>query len=58
MAPLPWVMRRGPPLRLDGEARIVEAWGFVADQAGLDALFDSEPADHPVKGVVARGRPD
>jgi hypothetical protein len=28
--------------RLDGESRIVEAWGFVADQPGLDALL--EPA--------------
>lgn len=27
--------------RLDDDARIVEAWGFVAEQAALDALFDS-----------------
>jgi ketosteroid isomerase-like protein len=26
--------------RLDGEARIVEAWGFTADQPALDALLD------------------
>jgi ketosteroid isomerase-like protein len=28
--------------RLDDEARIVEAWGFTADQAALDALLDPE----------------
>ena len=27
--------------RLDPDARITEAWGFVADQEGLDRLFDS-----------------
>jgi hypothetical protein len=26
--------------RLDAAARIVEAWGFTADQADLDALLD------------------
>lgn len=26
--------------RLDAAARIVEAWGFAADQASLDALLD------------------
>ena len=26
--------------RLDGDARIVEAWGFTVDQAGLDSLLD------------------
>ena len=27
--------------RLDGDSRIVEAWGFVADQAALDEFFGS-----------------
>ena len=26
--------------RMDASARIVEAWGFTVDQAGLDALLD------------------
>jgi ketosteroid isomerase-like protein len=26
--------------RLDADARIVEAWGFAVDQAGLDELLD------------------
>ena len=29
--------------RLDERARIVEAWGFVAEQAALDRLFDRPP---------------
>jgi ketosteroid isomerase-like protein len=29
--------------RLDSRARIVEAWGFALDQAGLDAVLDPEP---------------
>ena len=32
--------RGGHVFRLDPESRILEAWGFVADQDGLDALLD------------------
>jgi ketosteroid isomerase-like protein len=35
--------RGGHLFRLDAEGRIVEAWGFVADQDGLDALLDPAP---------------
>ena len=31
----------GHVFRLDDNAKIVEAWGFVRDQAELDRLFDS-----------------
>lgn len=31
----------GHVFRLDDDGRIVEAWGFVEDQAGLDALLDA-----------------
>jgi hypothetical protein len=31
----------GHVFRLDAQARIVEAWGFVRDQGALDALLDS-----------------
>jgi len=31
----------GHVFRLDDSATIVEAWGFVRDQAALDALFDA-----------------
>ena len=31
----------GHVFRLDESATIVEAWGFVRDQAALDALFDA-----------------
>lgn len=33
----------GHVLRYDGEARIVEAWGWCADQAALDAFFAEPP---------------
>ena len=33
----------GHVFRLDPQARIVEAWGFALDQAGLDGLLDPEP---------------
>jgi hypothetical protein len=33
--------RGGHVFRLDDAARIIEAWGFVEDQSGLDALLDS-----------------
>ena len=29
--------------RFDADGRITEAWGFVDDQAGLDALFSHLP---------------
>jgi len=32
--------RGGHVFRLDADGRILEAWGFVADQDGLDALLD------------------
>lgn len=36
--------------RLDGDFRIVEAWGFVADQAALDELFRAKHRRDPGGG--------